>query len=71
MVPADGGPLEPGQFDLDTNARHRLAVARFKIGDINEGMHHANVVDCSLHKVDCMLKRTKERRTVIPFTEIA
>ena len=30
--------LAPGKYPLDVNARHRLAVARIKMGDIEEGM---------------------------------
>lgn len=30
--------LAPGKYPLDVNARHRLAVARIKTGDIEEGM---------------------------------
>jgi len=33
----EGGTIQPGHFELDTNARHRLAVARIKMGDIEEG----------------------------------
>ncbi|KAG6836328.1 hypothetical protein H0H93_009078 [Arthromyces matolae] len=36
--------VEPGRFPLDINARHRLAVARIKMGEIEEGKLHANVV---------------------------
>ncbi|KAH9969571.1 TPR-like protein [Russula dissimulans] len=36
--------LVPGKYPLDVNARHRLAVARIKMGDIEEGMAHASVV---------------------------
>ncbi|KAF5389367.1 hypothetical protein D9757_004269 [Collybiopsis confluens] len=36
--------MQPGYFTLDVNARHRLAVARIKMGDASEGMIHANVV---------------------------
>ncbi|KIK67134.1 hypothetical protein GYMLUDRAFT_37174 [Collybiopsis luxurians FD-317 M1] len=36
--------MQSGYFPLDVNARHRLAVARIKMGDANEGMIHANVV---------------------------
>lgn len=36
--------MEPGFFELDTNSRHRLAVARIKMGDIEEGKRHANVI---------------------------
>ena len=33
----DSVGMRPGYHALDINARHRLAVARLKIGDINEG----------------------------------
>jgi len=42
--PTSGDTMEPGYFDLDTNGRHRLAVARIKMGDVEEGKRHANVV---------------------------
>jgi hypothetical protein len=32
-----GRQLEPGRYPLDVNARHRLAVARIKLGEIEEG----------------------------------
>ncbi|KAG5653250.1 hypothetical protein H0H81_001507 [Sphagnurus paluster] len=38
------GSVEPGRFPLDINARHRLAVARIKMGEIDEGKLHANAV---------------------------
>lgn len=38
------GDLEPGMYPLDVNARHRLAIARIKMGDIAEGK-----VTCTLH----------------------
>ncbi len=31
-----GGAIEPGKYQLDVNARHRLAIARIKMGDIEE-----------------------------------
>jgi hypothetical protein len=31
------GTVAPGMYELDINARHRLAVSRIKIGDIEEG----------------------------------
>ena len=31
------GTVAPGMFELDVNARHRLAVSRIKMGDIEEG----------------------------------
>lgn len=30
--------LQPGNYTLEVNARHRLAVARIKMGDVEEGM---------------------------------
>ncbi|KAE9396193.1 TPR-like protein, partial [Gymnopus androsaceus JB14] len=33
-----------GTFLYDVNARHRLAVARIRMGDANEGIMHANIV---------------------------
>ncbi|KAF7979955.1 hypothetical protein HWV62_40398 [Athelia sp. TMB] len=38
------GDLMSGHFPLDVNARHRLAIARIKMGDIEEGKMHANIV---------------------------
>lgn len=31
------GEVQPGMYSLDVNARHRLAIARIKLGDIVEG----------------------------------
>jgi general transcription factor 3C polypeptide 3 (transcription factor C subunit 4) len=31
------GDVRPGWHPLDVNARHRLAIARIKMGDIEEG----------------------------------
>ncbi|KAF8332446.1 hypothetical protein F5887DRAFT_996848 [Amanita rubescens] len=36
--------VEQGHYLLDINARHRLAVGRIKMGDVDEGKLHANVV---------------------------
>ena len=33
----EGGSVKSGNFELDPNARHRLAVARIKMGDVEEG----------------------------------
>ncbi|KDQ49967.1 hypothetical protein JAAARDRAFT_42458 [Jaapia argillacea MUCL 33604] len=38
------GDVSPGMYPLDVNARHRLAVARIKMGDFEEGRMHANIV---------------------------
>ncbi|KAF9269641.1 TPR-like protein [Marasmius fiardii PR-910] len=35
---------QAGRYPLDVNARHRLALARIKMGDTEEGARHANVV---------------------------
>lgn len=32
----EGDTVEPGMYPIDINARHRLAVARIKLGDIQE-----------------------------------
>ncbi len=34
------GEMPPGMYPLDVNARHRLAIARIKGGDIEEGKVH-------------------------------
>ena len=34
---SEGGSVQAGNFELDPNARHRLAVARIKMGDVEEG----------------------------------
>ncbi|KAL6299826.1 TPR-like protein [Sparassis latifolia] len=31
------GELQPGMYPLDVNARHRLAIARIKMGEVDEG----------------------------------
>ena len=31
------GTVAPGMHEIDINARHRLAVSRIKMGDIEEG----------------------------------
>ncbi|KAI0730796.1 TPR-like protein [Earliella scabrosa] len=38
------GEMEPGRYPLDVNARHRLAIARIKGGDIEEGKMHAKII---------------------------
>ncbi|KAJ7640027.1 TPR-like protein [Mycena polygramma] len=38
------GDMDPGYFELDVNARHRLAIARIKMGELEEGKVHADVV---------------------------
>ncbi|KDR78033.1 hypothetical protein GALMADRAFT_245006 [Galerina marginata CBS 339.88] len=38
----EGGPVQAGGYELDPNTRHRLAVARIKMGDVEEGELHAN-----------------------------
>ncbi|KAF9011799.1 hypothetical protein BDQ17DRAFT_1420213 [Cyathus striatus] len=41
---SSGGGIQAGRYELDPNARHRLAVARIKMGDVEEGKLHANAV---------------------------
>ncbi|TFK50646.1 TPR-like protein [Heliocybe sulcata] len=38
------GDLRPGMYPLDVNARHRLAIARIKMGDMDEGKMHATII---------------------------
>lgn len=38
------GDIQPGHYPLDVNARHRLAIARIKLGDVEEGKMHASIV---------------------------
>ncbi|CAL1715852.1 unnamed protein product [Somion occarium] len=38
------GELGAGMYPLDVNARHRLAIARIKMGDIPEGKIHAKII---------------------------
>ncbi|EKM76639.1 hypothetical protein AGABI1DRAFT_122552 [Agaricus bisporus var. burnettii JB137-S8] len=40
----DATEVTSGRFPLDINARHRLAVARIKMGEIDEGKRHASVI---------------------------
>ncbi|TFK37274.1 hypothetical protein BDQ12DRAFT_736397 [Crucibulum laeve] len=44
IVTAESGGVQAGRFELDANARHRLAVARIKMGEVEEGKLHANAV---------------------------
>ncbi|KAJ7211351.1 hypothetical protein GGX14DRAFT_624389 [Mycena pura] len=39
----DSGP-QPGMFPLDANARHRLAISRIKMGEIEEAKLHVGTV---------------------------
>ncbi|KAJ7749292.1 TPR-like protein [Mycena maculata] len=34
----------PGMFPLDVNARHRLAIARIKLGDVEEAKVHGSII---------------------------
>ncbi|KAG2741029.1 hypothetical protein P692DRAFT_20822381 [Suillus brevipes Sb2] len=38
------GDIQPDHYPLDVNARHRLAIARIKLGDVKEGKMHASIV---------------------------
>ncbi|KAF8883900.1 hypothetical protein CPB84DRAFT_1850825 [Gymnopilus junonius] len=39
-----GGVVPPGHYILDLKTRHRLVVARIKVGDVEEGKLHTNAV---------------------------
>lgn len=54
--PGDSTGLRPGHFPLDVNARHRLAVARLKIGDINEGRVRASLSTFALCGLDLTIR---------------
>ncbi|KAJ7453902.1 hypothetical protein FB451DRAFT_1408776 [Mycena latifolia] len=43
---ADDREFEPGvlTYELDVNARHRMAIARIKMGEVEEGKIHAEIV---------------------------
>lgn len=53
------GAIEPGRYPLDVNARHRLAVARIKTGEVEEGKvsmmfwWHYVLIDWSSFVVAC------------------
>ncbi|KAJ7876870.1 TPR-like protein [Mycena olivaceomarginata] len=36
--------VDPGYYELDVNARHRLAIARIRLGELEEGKMHAAIV---------------------------
>ncbi|KAL5525422.1 TFC4 [Sanghuangporus sanghuang] len=40
----DNLAIKQGFYPLDINARHRLAIARLKLGDFAEGRMHANII---------------------------
>ncbi|RDB18196.1 Transcription factor tau subunit sfc4 [Hypsizygus marmoreus] len=44
ITAGEDGAVAPGRYPLDINARHRLAVARIKMGEVEEGKLHANAV---------------------------
>lgn len=53
------GDVQPGHYPLDVNARHRLAIARIKLGEVEEGKVCTCHVIGNLRKGDnlcrCML----------------
>jgi len=53
--------LAPGKYPLDVNARHRLAVARIKMGDIEEG------AVCSLFVLTRSRMLMRDRPMLISF----
>lgn len=42
------GDVRPGFYPLDVNARHRLAIARIKMGDVEEGKVIIVFFTCSI-----------------------
>ncbi|KAM5536661.1 hypothetical protein V8D89_009756 [Ganoderma adspersum] len=44
MVRGGEGEMQPGCYPLDVNARHRLAIARIRGGDVDEGKMHAKII---------------------------
>ncbi|KAJ7805997.1 hypothetical protein B0H14DRAFT_3882550 [Mycena olivaceomarginata] len=36
--------VDPGYYKLDVNARHRIAIARIRLGELGEGKMHAAIV---------------------------
>ncbi|KAL4243959.1 Transcription factor Tfc4/TFIIIC-102/Sfc4 [Abortiporus biennis] len=38
------GEVDAGMYPLDINARHRLAIARIRMGDLSDGKLHAKIV---------------------------
>ncbi|RDX56401.1 TPR-like protein [Lentinus brumalis] len=44
LVRGGDGEVQPGMYPLDVNARHRLAIARIKAGDVEEGKMHAKMI---------------------------
>jgi general transcription factor 3C polypeptide 3 (transcription factor C subunit 4) len=60
------GEIQPGMYALDVNARHRLAIARIKLGDIGEGQvrQYAHIMDginLSVQYVDARIYRPSSR----------
>ncbi|KAJ7648003.1 hypothetical protein FB45DRAFT_1020219 [Roridomyces roridus] len=43
-VEEESDDLEPGYYELDVNARHRLAIARIRMGDEAEAKVHTDIV---------------------------
>ncbi|KAI1783533.1 TPR-like protein [Ganoderma leucocontextum] len=44
VVRGGEGEMQPGYYPLDVNARHRLAIARIRGGDVDEGKMHAKII---------------------------
>ncbi len=41
-----GGTIDPGRYPLDVNARHRLAIARIKMGEVEESKVRSSSFFC-------------------------
>lgn len=70
------GTIAPGMHELDVNARHRLAVSRIKLGDVDEGQVQFLILiptHCSpAHKVHASVILAQDVREYAPlFSEIA
>ena len=53
------GEIQPGMYPLDVNARHRLAIARIKLGEIAEG--NVSTVDAMYPSSSYPSVETRER----------
>ena len=70
------GTVAPGMYELDINARHRLAVSRIKMGDIEEGQVRPPVLILirylPLYKMHASVILAQDTREYAPlFSEIA
>jgi len=57
------GDMPPGRYPLDINARHRLAVSRIKMGDIEEAKVGTACVDVISRRCDSLFLVFSSMRT--------